>query len=131
MMARPRDIGRVAAERLSDPEVDRPLWVRRIARSDRLSPSTRSPEILSEVLGRKVDTSSCDPEECAANTVLHETAISENLVDRMLEMYEAVETGRCAILAAAFGNKRPRRPRCGEFVQETMLPMIAQPVANY
>ena len=64
-----------------------------------------------------------------ARQAMLESAMSENAVDLMLEMYEAVETGRL----------RPIEPRSAqtttpttlaEFARETILPLVAEPVTS-
>ena len=58
--------------------------------------------ILSNVLGRKIVFVKCDRQEM--RQVLLDNAISENAADLMLEMYDAVETGKL----------RPIQPRTAE-----------------
>ena len=117
-----RDIGRVAAERLADP-----TWTGHCVRELHGPADLCFDEvagILSEGLGRKIDYVKCDRQE--VRQVMLDNAVSENAADLMLEMYDAVETGRL----------RPIQPRSAEtttpttlveFVHEVVLPMIAEP----
>ena len=95
-----RDIGRVAAQRLADPK-----WTGRCVR-ELHGPADLSfdeaAEILSQALGRKIVYVKCDPEE-TRQTML-DNAVSENVADLMLEMYDAVETGKLRHHAAPFGG---------------------------
>ncbi len=120
-----RDIGRVAAQRLTDEQ-----WTGHSFR-ELQGPADLSYDeaagILSKALGRKVVYARCDPQEM--RQYLLDNAISENAADLMLEIYDARETGRL----------RPIQPRSEEtttpttlleFVHDVVLPMIATPVAR-
>ena len=82
---------------------------------------------LSKVLGRKIAYVECDRQ--AMRQILLDNAVSENAADLMLEMYDAIETGKL----------RPIQPRSAEtttpttlleFVHGVVLPMMAAPVAH-
>ncbi len=120
-----RDIGEVAAQRLTDEQ-----WTGH-SRRELQGPTDLSfdevASILSQALGRKIEYAKCDPQ--AMRHVLLDSAISENAADLMLEMYDAVETGRL----------RPTQPRTAEtttpttlaeFAHDVILPKIAAPVAH-
>ncbi|MGA2796540.1 MAG: NmrA family NAD(P)-binding protein [Thermoguttaceae bacterium] len=120
-----RDIGRVAAMRLSDPTW-KGMYIRELHGPADMS-FDEAAEIISQVLGRKILFIRSDKQE--ARHVLLNTGMSENLADLLLEMYDAVESGRL----------QPLQPRSlesttpttlTEFVHEVMLPLIAQPVAH-
>jgi hypothetical protein len=83
--------------------------------------------ILSKALGRKITYVRCEPQEMRQALLDH--ALSENVADSMLEMYEAVDSGKL----------QPIQPRTDEtttpttlleFVDEVILPMMAAPVAH-
>ena len=120
-----RDIGGVAAQRLMDQN-----WTGHRVQ-ELHGPADLSfdevAEILSRVLGRKIAYVKCDRQE--TRQVLLDNAISENAADLMLEMYDAIETGRL----------RPIQPRSAEttttttlaeFVHDAVLPTFAVPVAH-
>jgi len=120
-----RDIGRVAAARLASRG-----WIGHFV-GELHGPTDLSfnevAEILSHALSRKITYFKCEPEE--ARRALIENAVSDNAADLMLEMYDAVETGRLR-------NLEPRSARTttpttlAEFARDVMLPMIAEPVAS-
>ena len=99
-----RDIAMVAAKRLADPK-----WSGRTIR-ELHGPADLSfdqvAEVLSDALGRKIVFVRCDPEE--ARQALLDNALSENVADLMLEMYDAADTGR---LRTSSRVRRPRRRR--------------------
>jgi uncharacterized protein YbjT (DUF2867 family) len=120
-----RDVGRVAALRLLDPTWTG-MYIRELHGPADLS-FDEVAEIVSQVLGRKILFIRSDKQE--ARHVLLNTGMSENLADSLLEMYDAVESGRL----------QPLQPRSlesttpttlTEFVHEVMLPLIAQPVSR-
>jgi uncharacterized protein YbjT (DUF2867 family) len=120
-----RDIGRVAAFRLVDPNW-KGMYIRELHGPADMS-FDEAAEIISQVLGRKILFVRSDKED--ARHVLLNTGMSENLADSLLQMYDAVETGRL----------QPLQPRSlesttpttlAEFVHEVMLPLIAQPVTR-
>jgi uncharacterized protein YbjT (DUF2867 family) len=120
-----RDIGRVAAERLVDP-----FWsghnVRELHGPADLC-FDEVADILSKVLGFNVIFVQCDWRQFRQS--LLDAGMSENLADLMLEMYEAVDTGRIR-------SREPRSPQTttpttlAEFAREVMLPMLAQPIIH-
>ena len=101
-----RDIGRAAAQRLTDP-----TWsghcIKELHGPTDLS-FAEVAGILSEALGRKIVYVKCDPQEMRQGML--ENALSENTADLMLEMYDAVETGRLQSLEPR-RRRRRRRPR--------------------
>lgn len=124
-MVATQDIGRIAVRRLMDCK-----WsghcVREIHGPADLS-FDEAAGILSKVLDRKIAYVKCDPQEM--RHVLLGNAISENAADLMLEMYDAVETGRLF----------PVQPRSAEtttpttlaeFAHDKILPMMNTPVAR-
>ena len=81
--------------------------------------------VLSKVMGRKITFVECDRR--TMRQTLLDNAVSENATDLMLEMYDAVETGKL----------RPIQPRSAETTTPTtlleciysdILPLIAAPV---
>ncbi len=120
-----RDIGRAAAQRLCDQN-----WTGRYVRELHGPVDLSYDEvatILSEALGRQIAYMKCDRREM--RQVLIDNAVSENAADLMIEMYDAIETGKL----------RPMQPRTSEtttattlaeFARDVMLPMIAEPVAH-
>jgi uncharacterized protein YbjT (DUF2867 family) len=120
-----RDVGRVAAVRLSNPNWTG-MYIRELHGSADMS-FDKAAEIISQVLGRKILFIRSDKQE--AMHALLNTGMSENLADSLLEMYDAVEMGRL----------QPLQPRSlesttpttfAEFVHDVMLPLIEQPVAG-
>lgn len=120
-----RDIGGAAAQRLADPDWEG-NYVQELHGPADLS-FDEVAGIVSKVLGRKIAFVRCEPQEM--RQVLIDHAISENAADSMLEMYEAVNTGRL----------RPIQPRSEEtttpttlleFVHDVISPMIASPVTE-
>ena len=101
-----RDIGNVAADRLASRR-----WsghcVRELHGPADLSYDTVA-GVLSQVLGRKIVYIKCDPEE--ARKAHARKRPERGSADLMIEMYDAVETGRLRALEPR-SNKRPRRPR--------------------
>ena len=120
-----RDIGAVAAQRLTDQQ-----WTGNFVQELHGAADVsfdEAAEILSKVLDRKIVYVKCDPQEL--RQALLDNAVSENAADSMLEMYHAVETGRL----------RPTQPRSAEtttpttlaeFAHDVILPMLAVPVAH-
>jgi uncharacterized protein YbjT (DUF2867 family) len=120
-----RDIGRVAADRLVSRN-----WsghcIRELHGPADLSFDTVT-SVLSRVLGREIVYVKCDRDKF--RKILLESAMSENAVDMMLEMYDAVDSGRLR------GNE-PRSDKTTtpttleEFAREIMLPTIAEPATR-
>ena len=120
-----RDIGAVAVQRLLDQK-----WVGHCVR-ELHGPADLSYDevagILSKALGRKIVYVKGEREELRQLMLDH--AIGENAADLMLEMYDAIETGKL----------RPIQPRWEEtttpttlleFVYDAIVPMAAAPVAH-
>ncbi len=120
-----RDIGRVAAERLSSRS-----WTGHSV-LELHGPADLSLEevadILSQALGRKIDYVRCTAQE--QRQALLETGMSEDIANLMLEMYDAFESGRL----------QPTQPRSSEtttlttlakFASTVMLPLMAEPVSH-
>ena len=122
-----RDIGRVAAVRLTSTG-----WSGQIVQElhGPVDLSFREvAEILSEALGRKIVYIKCGREEM--RDMMLKNAMSENAADVMLELYEAVETGRIRLT-------QPRSPETttsttlAEFAHDVIMPLLATPVgANH
>lgn len=120
-----RDIARVACERLLDP-----IWTGNCNRELHGPADLCFDEIatiLSDVLVHRIDYVKCSRKE--ARQMMHDHALSDNAIELMLEMYEAVESGRL----------RPTQPRSAdtttpttlaEFAHDVIVPMIAAPVAH-
>ena len=119
------DIGRAAAQRLSDRRWSG-HYVRELHGPVDLS-FDEVAEILSKALGRKIVFVKCDPEDM--RQVMLDNAISENAADVMLEMYEAFDSGRLQSLQPR-SAETTTSTTLAEFVQEVMLPMIAEPVSR-
>ena len=119
------DIGGVAAQCLLDQD-----WSGHIVR-ELHGPADLSYDevagILSKVLGRKIVYVQCDRRELREN--LLDNAVSENVADLMLEMYEAIEMGRLQ-------STQPRsaetttQTTLAQFAQEVIVPMTAVAVAH-
>jgi uncharacterized protein YbjT (DUF2867 family) len=120
-----RDIGRVAAARLSDRN-----WTGHHMR-ELHGPSDLSfdevARIVSDTLGRDITYVKCDRFE--ARQFMLESAISENAADLMLEMYDAIETGRLRSLQPR-SAETTTPTTLDEFVSEVLLPLIAIPVRH-
>jgi len=114
-----RDIGFVAAEKLSDRS-----WsgqkIRELHGPADIS-FNEVANIFSEALGRKIVFIRCDPQEARENFL--EIGMTENAADSMLEMYEAVESGLL----------RAMQPRSAltttpttlmEFAHDTLMPQL-------
>jgi uncharacterized protein YbjT (DUF2867 family) len=120
-----RDIGRVAADLLRDR-----TWTGHHVR-ELHGPADLCHDdvarIFTEVLGRKIVYVKCDRDEM--RKAMLDNAISENACDLMLEMYDAIETGRLQ-------PTQPRSPdsttwtTLAEFARDVLLPMIAEPVTH-
>ena len=120
-----RDIGRVAAARLASRG-----WIGHFV-GELHGPADLSFDEVAEILSRgawagRSSTSSATAQE--ARQAMLENAMSENAADLMLEMYDAVETGRLRPI-------EPRSPQTttpttlAEFARDVMLPLVAEPVS--
>jgi uncharacterized protein YbjT (DUF2867 family) len=118
-----RDIGRVAAARRASRG-----WIGHFV-GELHGPADLSFDevagILSQTLGRKVEFVKCDQEQ-ARQAMLH-NALSENAADLILEMYDAVETGRLQTIEPR-STKTTTPTTLTEFARDVMLPLIAEPV---
>ncbi len=124
-MVATQDIARMAVRRLMDRK-----WsghcVREIHGPADLS-FDEAAGILSKVLDRKIVYVKCEPQEM--RHVLLDNAISENAADLMLEMYDAVETGRLfPIQPRSAETTTPTA--LAEFAHDAILPMMNTPVAR-
>jgi uncharacterized protein YbjT (DUF2867 family) len=120
-----RDVARVAADRLANRD-----WtgqsIRELHGPDDLSLDEVA-KVLSKALGRSIEYVRCDREQ--ARHALLQSAISENSADLILEMYEAIETGRIRLL-------KPRSPETttpttlAEFARLVMQPRLAESITH-
>lgn len=120
-----RDIGRVAAQRLISSS-----WTGHSI-SELHGPTDLTfdevAQILTDLLGRKVVFVRCSREE--AFQVIMASGVSENATNLMLEMYEAVETGRLQPIQARTAETTTSTT-LREFVREIMVPLIMEPVSH-
>ncbi len=120
-----RDIGAFAARRLMDQ-----TWTGRSVQ-ELHGPANLSfnevAAILSKALNRKIAYVKCDPQDL--RQYLLDKAISANMADLMLEMYDALETGRLQAVQPRTAETTTPTTLL-EFVQEVIVPMIAEPVAH-
>jgi uncharacterized protein YbjT (DUF2867 family) len=114
-----RDIGRMAAARLASRD-----WIGHCA-GELHGPADLSFDevagILSQTLGRKVEFVKCERED-ARRTMLENT-MSENAADLMLEMYDALETGRLQAIEPR-STKTTTPTTLTEFARNVMLPRL-------
>jgi uncharacterized protein YbjT (DUF2867 family) len=120
-----RDIGRVAATRLANAtwsgqvvqELHGPadLCFRDVA------------ETLAAVLGRKVVYIKCDRLEM--RDIMLKSAMSENVADSLLEMYDAVESGRIRTVQPR-SRETTTSTTLAEFAREVILPLITAPARS-
>ena len=120
-----RDIGRVAAERLADGSWTGQSVAELHGPADLSFDETA--EVLSQALGRKIRYVQCDRQKMRQAII--ENGVSENAADAMLEMYDAVESGKL----------RPAQPRSrqtttpttlSEFARSVMLPLLTETVTH-
>ena len=120
-----RDIGRVAAQRLMDP-----TWSGHFVKELHGPADLSFDEVAGILSGRpwpEDRVRQCDPQEMRQGML--DNALSENAADLMLEMYDAVETGRLqSIQPRSAETTTPTT--LTEFVREVMLPMIGEPVEH-
>jgi len=120
-----RDIGRAAAARLSDARWTghhvRELYGRADLSFDEVA------RILSDTLGREIAYVKCDRFE--ARQFMLDNAISENAADLMLEMYDAVETGKLRPIQQR-SAETTTVTTLDEFASEVLLPLAAAPVRH-
>lgn len=120
-----RDIGRVAADRLLDAS-----WtgqsIRELHGPIDMS-YTEAAEILTGALGRKIVFVRCDREEACQQLI--SLGMSESAAAEIMEMYEAIESGKMKTLV-------PRSPdtttptTLAEFAHEVLLPQLAVPTVQ-
>jgi uncharacterized protein YbjT (DUF2867 family) len=120
-----RDIGRVAANRLTNAtwsgqvvqELHGPadLCFREVA------------EILAQTLGRKIVYIKCSREEM--RDVLLGSAMSESATESLLEMYEAVESGGLRTTQPR-SSETTTSTTFAEFAREVIVPLVAAPVSS-
>ena len=119
-----RDIGRVAATRLASRD-----WTGRIVH-ELFGPADLSfrevANVVGQSLGRKIVYVKCDLEE--AREAMLNNAMSENAADLMLELYQAMETGRLRT-AESPTAKTTTSTTLAEFARETLLPLITETIS--
>ena len=125
VMLATRDIAQVAVQCLTDI-----TWKGRQVRELR-GPADLSFDdavrILSGSLGREISYVRCEPQQMRAMIVSH--GLSENMADILLEMYDAIETGRLKPEQAERANNRTWTT-LADFAQETMLSLMNEKVAR-
>ena len=84
-------------------------------------------EVLSEALGRKVVYVQCKRDEARQNLLAG--GLSENVADMLLEMYDAIESGKVRSLQPRWAETTTPTT-LAEFARETMLPLIAVPATH-
>jgi uncharacterized protein YbjT (DUF2867 family) len=120
-----RDIGRVAANRLTDADWSGQVVQELHGPADLCFRDVA--EILAQALGRKIVYVKCDREEM--RDVLLGSAMSESAAESMLELYDAVESGKLRTI-------QPRSPETttsttfAEFAREVIVPLITAPVGS-
>ena len=119
-----RDIGRVAATRLASRDWTGHSVLELHGPADLTFKEVA--QTLRDVLGRKIVYIKCDPQEMRDSML--GAGMSENAADLMLEMYDAVETGKLRTTQPR-SNETTTSTTLAEFVREVILPMIAQPVS--
>ena len=120
-----RDIGRAAAEKLTNPgwsgrnvcELHGPadLCFNEVA------------QILADVLNRKIVYIKCDPQELRQNAL--DSGMSENAADSMLEMYAAAESGKLKTLQPR-SAETTTPTTLKEFAHDTLFAQLAVPTAR-
>jgi len=120
-----RDIGHVAAMRLASGD-----WSGRTVQ-ELHGPADLSFDdvagILSQILGRHIVYVQCSPQEM--HQTLIETGMSENAADSLLEMYDAVETGKLHTIQPR-STQTNTPTTLAMFAQYILEPMFAQPVGR-
>jgi uncharacterized protein YbjT (DUF2867 family) len=120
-----RDIGRMAAARLASQG-----WTGHFVSELHGPTDLRFDEvagILSQVFDRRIMYVKCDREE--SRQAMVDSAMSENAVDLMLEMYDAMEAG--TLRPVELRSPRTTTPTTlAEFARNVMLPLVAEPVAR-
>lgn len=120
-----KDIGRIAAHRLAD-QIWTGQYIRELHGSADLC-FDEVAEILTNVIGRKIVYIKCSKEEM--RHVLFETGMSDNMVDLMLEMYDAFESGTLQPLEPR-STQSTTPTTLEEFAHEVILPKLEQPIAH-
>lgn len=120
-----RDIGRVAAKRLASPN-----WtgqnVRELHGPADLS-FDEAAAAVSQGLGHKVTYVKCNRDQ--ARQAMLAGGVSDNAADLMLELYDAVESGRLRPMQTR-SAETTTPTTLAEFAREVMLPKVAQPVSH-
>jgi uncharacterized protein YbjT (DUF2867 family) len=84
-------------------------------------------EALTDVLGKKITYVRCDPKEF--RQIMLDNSMSENAADAMLELYDAADSG--LIKPTQQRSAKTTTPtNLLEFLHESLLPLIAQPVGR-
>ena len=80
-------------------------------------------QVLSQVIGRKVTFFECSVEQ--ARKAMLDNGMSENATELMLELYEAVDSGRC-VSAQPRSAESTTPTRLADFVHEVIVPLIPE-----
>jgi len=118
-----RDIGRYAGMRLTNHD-----WTGRFVQELHGPADLTFKEVaetVGEVLGRKMVYIKCDRQE--ARDAMLVNGMSENAADLMLEMYEAVESGKMRTTQPR-SDETTTTTTLSEFVREVIVPHISEPV---
>jgi uncharacterized protein YbjT (DUF2867 family) len=120
-----RDIGRVAAARLSSQG-----WIGHFV-NELHGPIDMTfnevAEILSQTLERKIEFVQCSREQMRKS--LLENAMSENAADLLLEMYDAVESERLRPIEIR-STRTTTSTTLAEFAREVLLPLMSEPATT-
>jgi uncharacterized protein YbjT (DUF2867 family) len=120
-----RDIGRVAATRLVSQE-----WTGHVVQELHGPVDMNFKEvaaILGDVLGRKIVYVKCDPQEARDGMIAN--GMSEAVADMMLEMYDAIETGKMRMLQPR-SEETTTTTTFADFARESIVPRIHEGVAG-
>jgi uncharacterized protein YbjT (DUF2867 family) len=121
-----RDIGRVAATRLSNNE-----WTGHFIQELHGPTDLNFKEVaetLSRALERKIVYIKCYRQEARDSMI--QNAMSENAADLMLELYDAIETGKLRPTQQQRSEETTTPTTLEEFTREAILPKISQPVSS-
>lgn len=120
-----RDVGRVAAELLANQD-----WtghnVRELHGPADLSLEEVA-EILTQSLGRKVAYVRSDPQKTRQH--IHHGGVSDNMVDLLLELYDAMETGKYRALQPR-SAETTTTTTLADYAHEVMLPILTSSVTR-
>jgi uncharacterized protein YbjT (DUF2867 family) len=120
-----RDIGRVAAEHLENL-----AWTGHVIQELHGPADLNFREVaetLSRVLERKIVYIKCYRQE--ARDLMLQNAMSENAAELLLELYDAVETGKLRTMQQR-SEETTTPTTLEEFARETILPKIVQPASS-